>query len=812
MMFSEPSGLAVSPPLDHQRLHQTVWRRLQTFASRPTASPAEILLYGPMGVGKSILLDRLYWDIFAGLDVETPLLIRFPPSPFRPRTWSRRFLMNVCQQWVGFERRDAALARGNLLPPSTLSDLCRRHRLDPLAEALEDTKEWEDFAEDPSFLLEQTLETVSEAASRMRRRALLLLDAPENATWRENEEVFHLTRLARPLPNGAALRRIWAMRSDTPEVHPYLAPTPLGTDPWLVPPLSVDVAAEFVSVLARAMRLDYDDAILTTSLGLWGGIPRWLANFVRKAAELPHPLSSPEQVLQVYAGDIREGLTARDLQAALNPPTGPQIEPATLARVARTYVLQDAVYTRATRGKPASPVEETALQRLAQTGLALYGHGLWGAPATPLLVDFLHLYVAQHLAGEDMARVEIALRRKRLMEIPLADQRSTRERRLEQVRLLLHTFRGQAVPAHLLRAHRSRLSETGGVAKAPAQPVVAADERNRGAETFRLPHCIGAFLQETPTEGAAPGIPAVVGWCFDQPGYFRSDEAIWVAHLCDVSVVTSEEVDQIERTNKHIGRELGVGRTVGWIITEGRLSVEAVQRISERDFHVSSWRDCETIGEMILTGREAVPTTAWSSPEESELEDEAADEQTPPPSAHAGPALSGDSVSSSAPPTARVVDARPSGPHQHVVELRLPPRADMELIAANNIEHLGASCGFPAKAITQMRMATLEACLNAIEHSRNTEKDVRVRLEAGPTKFTILVENEGMSFDPQAVEDPRIEEKLAQSYKRGWGIKLIRKFMDKVVFEPYDRGTRLRMEKYNPSSNAREPRSHVSKA
>jgi serine/threonine-protein kinase RsbW len=137
---------------------------------------------------------------------------------------------------------------------------------------------------------------------------------------------------------------------------------------------------------------------------------------------------------------------------------------------------------------------------------------------------------------------------------------------------------------------------------------------------------------------------------------------------------------------------------------------------------------------------------------------------------------------------------------EHVIELRLPPKADMELIAANNIEQLGGRCGYPDKAISQIKMATLEACLNAIEHSQNKEKEVRVRLEATAQKFTVLVENEGVVFDPLAVEDPNIEDKLHQSYKRGWGLKLIQKFMDRVVSEPYDRGTRLRMEKVNAAA------------
>jgi len=151
---------------------------------------------------------------------------------------------------------------------------------------------------------------------------------------------------------------------------------------------------------------------------------------------------------------------------------------------------------------------------------------------------------------------------------------------------------------------------------------------------------------------------------------------------------------------------------------------------------------------------------------------------------------------------ARIVSATSQDISGQPVELFLPAESDMELVAAGTLEHLAREHGYPAEAIGKMKMAVLEACLNAIEHSSSTQKPVRVQIAVMREKTTVIVENEGPTVDPQSIETPVLEKKLSQANKRGWGLKLIQKFMDRVVFEPYDRGMRLRMEKNNPAAQS----------
>ncbi|MFW6304054.1 MAG: ATP-binding protein, partial [Candidatus Sumerlaeota bacterium] len=132
---------------------------------------------------------------------------------------------------------------------------------------------------------------------------------------------------------------------------------------------------------------------------------------------------------------------------------------------------------------------------------------------------------------------------------------------------------------------------------------------------------------------------------------------------------------------------------------------------------------------------------------------------------------------------------------RNAIELRLPPRSGVELFASRALEDLAASVGYPHEAIGQMQSAVIEGVLNAVERSSNREKEIEVRLEARRDHFSITIENEGVPFDPQKVEKPSVEKKLHDPYKRGWGLALMERMMDRVVIEPLPHGTRLRLEK-----------------
>ena len=133
------------------------------------------------------------------------------------------------------------------------------------------------------------------------------------------------------------------------------------------------------------------------------------------------------------------------------------------------------------------------------------------------------------------------------------------------------------------------------------------------------------------------------------------------------------------------------------------------------------------------------------------------------------------------------------------VTLILPMAPDMEIVASQAASALASYIGMSPDRVDEVRMAVVEACINAFEHSRATERkvDITFRLfgEAGAERLEIRVHDRGRGFSPAAVEEPRIEDKLKGDRKRGWGLKIIQGLMDEVEILSGSQGTTVVMSK-----------------
>jgi len=140
-----------------------------------------------------------------------------------------------------------------------------------------------------------------------------------------------------------------------------------------------------------------------------------------------------------------------------------------------------------------------------------------------------------------------------------------------------------------------------------------------------------------------------------------------------------------------------------------------------------------------------------------------------------------------------------ASPASQEVNLTLPIRPNMEMTASKTATSLAESMGMSADQVDEVRMAVVEACINAFEHSRAEDGKVYVTFQIlnddEPHKLQIKVEDTGVGFAPEDVEKPRIEDKLKAQNKRGWGIQIIKGLMDEVEFHSSDHGTVVVMRK-----------------
>ena len=127
------------------------------------------------------------------------------------------------------------------------------------------------------------------------------------------------------------------------------------------------------------------------------------------------------------------------------------------------------------------------------------------------------------------------------------------------------------------------------------------------------------------------------------------------------------------------------------------------------------------------------------------------------------------------------------------VRLVLPDEPRAELHAVRALEALGRDAGFSRDTLAEVKLAVVEACLNALEYGGG---DVKVELVAHRDTepwLEVIVVDGGPGFDPESVPEPELTAKLHSDRKRGWGLELMRRLMDTVEVTSRPGRTRVRM-------------------
>jgi serine/threonine-protein kinase RsbW len=133
------------------------------------------------------------------------------------------------------------------------------------------------------------------------------------------------------------------------------------------------------------------------------------------------------------------------------------------------------------------------------------------------------------------------------------------------------------------------------------------------------------------------------------------------------------------------------------------------------------------------------------------------------------------------------------------VTLTLPNAANMEMAATKTATAMAEYMDMAADKVDEIRMAVVEACINAFEHSGSEDGKVYLTFTVlgavEPTMLRITVRDTGHGFEPDEVSTPNIAQKITAENKRGWGLQIMRGLMDDVQIHSGDDGTRVVMTK-----------------
>jgi serine/threonine-protein kinase RsbW len=136
------------------------------------------------------------------------------------------------------------------------------------------------------------------------------------------------------------------------------------------------------------------------------------------------------------------------------------------------------------------------------------------------------------------------------------------------------------------------------------------------------------------------------------------------------------------------------------------------------------------------------------------------------------------------------------------VHLVIPVAPEMEIAATAQVAALGEWMELGRDKIDEVKMAVVEACINAFEHSDTPDRKVEIGFKTGVSEehggrayLEVDVADNGKGFDPGRVPEPQRLTRM-NTHKRGWGIKIIQSLMDDVRIISGERGTTIVMRKY----------------
>jgi len=129
------------------------------------------------------------------------------------------------------------------------------------------------------------------------------------------------------------------------------------------------------------------------------------------------------------------------------------------------------------------------------------------------------------------------------------------------------------------------------------------------------------------------------------------------------------------------------------------------------------------------------------------------------------------------------------------VDLTIPMLPDMELTATTVAESLGVFMGLDVDKIEEVKIALIEGCINAFEHSKSDDGRIDISFQINERGLTVAINDGGQGFDLEEARR-RIRDKREKGLPRGWGLTLIEELMDELEIDSTDKGTLITMTKY----------------
>ena len=711
-------------------------RRISEYATQQ--EPRRVLVLAAPNSGASEFLRQAYDELFFRRDAAVPIYFAFGGKAPTRLQIAADFFRSFLQQYVAYRRVDPSLS---VRPVDfyELAELALPTDYEAITSLIE-AFERERAAADETSFLRFCLAAPAKLAADTRRSILPLLDcvglsAEDTDAGLVNEVAGAYLQRDIPLVLGGLRRHLLNL------VHAAGADL---DNPEIVhlDSLREEDALRLIDARTRRFEIDSNEQTRDLIVQQLGGSTFFISALVQAAREKQAGLTTFLDCQRLYVDELMGGRIHRHFSRLLEQIAPPPHTRRTLLRVLYESSLSETRRSSLWTWKKRLGVEASEFDRMIE---ALHVYEMANASGATIelnadstvWMDYLRAHYQIEVAGQQRALTVANLVLETLKRASQTMARKYRREAAIGLDELLARFNCQQVPATLLHYDRFAAAHFG----EDLDAINAALDAE--AELQRLPQ----IVQVTDCKALAASVSAeeercVAGHGFDAAYYTDESEVVWLAAEIDSKLPADEDLtkESCDRL-KQIARECGFKRVRLWLISREGFSSEASDLLRERDAYSSSHRQIELLAGRLL-------------PDRTKLGEATADEY----------------------------------------EMVIPMSTDAELIAAHAVEQIARRVNFAPEAINQIKLALVEACINAAEHSLSPDRKIYQRFRVENDKLVVIVASRGVV--PANLAGQNGGANGNGKSRRGWGLKLIKTLMDEVEFERVDDGTQLRMTKY----------------
>ncbi len=360
----------------------------------------------------------------------------------------------------------------------------------------------------------------------------------------------------------------------------------------------------------------------------------------------------------------------------------------------------------------------------------------------PVLSDFLYWAFERGVLGKSPSQAAAAIVQAKLSRTAVATGGSEREKRTAAVKELMRRWDCREVPALLFDFGKFR-EKFGG--KGLLEVVIGLGEQ---PDKVRLPKISSVSTGYRTRRGDARYDFDLVAYGFLDADFSEESLVIWAVDVSAEKSLGKPEVEHFENRCRLLSLEKGLkeGRLRKWIVFDGSVEPGAIELAARFGIQLTHGSQVRLF--LNLFGL--------------------------------------DEIDQAAPPRPAPEAAEQARPLEF--ELVLPIKAETEIVAARVAEEVATYASLDKDTVDRVKMAIIEACINAFEHSGSETGKVRLRYVLSPGRIELFVQDDGKGF--------RAERKEGEPQRnRGWGLKLIRELVDDVEVTTGETGTTVRMVK-----------------